>query len=45
MFEFKKFPPADAIEYFRQKGYAIGFSWEDVWQEEHQAAVTVAKAM
>lgn len=45
MFKFKRLPPADSIEYFRQKGYAIGFSWEDIWQEEHQAAFTVAKAM
>ncbi|SFM84063.1 phage head morphogenesis protein [Nitrosomonas communis] len=44
-FEFKLLPPADAIEFFRQKGYAIGFSWEDIWQSEHQAAFTVAKAM
>jgi uncharacterized protein with gpF-like domain len=44
-FEFRLLSPADAIEYFRQKGYAIGFSWEDVWQQEHQAAFTVAKAM
>lgn len=38
-------PPEEAIEFFRQKGYAIGFDWRDVWQEEHQAAFTVAKAM
>ncbi|AKH37291.1 MULTISPECIES: phage head morphogenesis protein [Nitrosomonas] len=44
-FEFKLLPPADAIEFFRQKGYLISFSWEDVWQQEHQAAFTVAKAM
>ncbi len=45
MFQFKRLPPAEAIEFFRQKGFAIGFSWEDVWQQEHQAAFTVAKAM
>jgi uncharacterized protein with gpF-like domain len=44
-FEFKLLPPAEAIEFFLQKGYLIGFSWEDVWQQEHQAAFTVAKAM
>jgi len=38
-------PPAEAIEYFRRKGYAIGFDWRDVWAEEHQVAFTVAKAM
>jgi hypothetical protein len=45
MIELKALPPKEAIEYFRQKGYQIGFSWEDVWQQEHQAAFTVAKAM
>lgn len=37
--------PADAVAYFRQKGYRIGFDHRDVWQQEHQAAFTVAKAM
>jgi len=45
MIKFQSLPPAEAIEYFRQKGYLIGFNWEDVWQEEHQVAFTVAKAM
>ncbi|MGL4886561.1 MAG: phage minor head protein [Aeromonas veronii] len=38
-------PPREAIAYFEQKGYAIGFNWQDVWQAEHQAAFTVAKVM
>lgn len=38
-------PPAEAIEYFRQKGFAVGFDHRDVWQAQHQAAFTVAKAM
>lgn len=38
-------PPEEAIAFFRQKGYQIGFDWRDVWQQEHQAAFTVAKAM
>lgn len=38
-------PPAEAVAYFRQKGYRIGFDHRDVWQQEHQAAFTVAKAM
>jgi len=38
-------PPAEAIDYLRQKGYRIGFDHRDVWQQEHQAAFTVAKAM
>lgn len=38
-------PPAEAIAYFRNRGLATGFAWEDVWQEEHARAFTVAKAM
>ena len=38
-------PPKEAIEFFRQKGYAVGFDHRDVWQEQHQAAFTVAKVM
>lgn len=41
----KPLPPADAVAYFRQKGYRIGFDHRDVWRQEHQAAFTVAKAM
>lgn len=37
--------PEEAIGYFRQKGYRVGFDYRDVWQQEHQAAFTVAKAM
>lgn len=37
--------PEEAIGFFRQKGYRIGFDYRDVWQQEHQAAFTVAKAM
>lgn len=43
MIQFRALPPTDAIAYFKQKGYAIGFTWEAVWQSEHQAAFTVAK--
>lgn len=45
MVELRPLPPAEAIEYFRQKGFAIGFDYRDVWQAEHQAAFTVAKVM
>lgn len=38
-------PPKEALEFFRQKGFKIGFDHRDVWQTEHQAAFTVAKAM
>lgn len=37
--------PAEAVDFFAQKGYRIGFDHRDVWQAEHQAAFTVAKAM
>lgn len=37
--------PAEAIAFFRSKGLATGFAWEDVWEEEHAKAFTVAKAM
>ncbi|WP_205894928.1 phage head morphogenesis protein, partial [Metapseudomonas otitidis] len=45
MVELRPLPPAEAIEYFRQKGVAIGFDYRDVWQAEHQAAFTVAKVL
>ena len=35
--------PEEAIAFFRQKGYRIGFDHQDVWQQEHQASFTVAK--
>lgn len=38
-------PPKEAVAFFRQKGFRIGFDYRDVWQEEHQASFTVAKAM
>ncbi len=44
-FTFEAFTPEDAIEYFRRKGFQVGFAWQDVWQEQHAAAFTVAKAM
>lgn len=37
--------PREAVEFFRSKGLAIGYAWQDVWQEEHARAFTVAKAM
>lgn len=35
-------PPAKAIEYFKAKGYAITWSWLDLWQEAQAKAFTVA---
>lgn len=43
--ELTPLPPAEAVAYFRSKGLAPSFAWEDVWQEEHAKAFTVAKAM
>lgn len=38
-------PPERAIAYFRGKGYAFSWDWQDLWQEAHSRAFTVAKAM
>ena len=38
-------PPKEALAFFRAKGYATSFAWQDVWQQEHDAAFTVAKMM
>ncbi|CAN5361371.1 hypothetical protein BH09PSE4_BH09PSE4_17140 [soil metagenome] len=38
-------PPEEAIAFFRKKGFQIGFSWLDVFREEHARWFTVAKAM
>lgn len=43
MIDLVPLPPQDAIDYFQQKGFAIGFDYRDVWQAQHQAAFTVAK--
>lgn len=45
MIDLKPLPPSEAIAFFRAKGLAESFAWEDVWQEEHAKAFTVAKAM
>lgn len=37
--------PKDAIAFFRSKGLEPSFAWQDVWQEEHAKAFTVAKMM
>lgn len=37
-------PPAKAVAYLRGKGYAITWDWEEMWQEAHAQAFTVAKA-
>lgn len=48
MAEVEAFPilePAEAIAFFRAKGWEIAFDWRDVWAEENAKAFTVAKAM
>ena len=35
--------PAKALQFFRGKGYATSFAWQDVWQYQHDEAFTVAK--
>jgi SPP1 gp7 family putative phage head morphogenesis protein len=37
--------PEEALKFFRAKGLKTGFAWQDVWQQEHEAAFTVAKMM
>ena len=37
--------PQEAIDYLRAKGVSRGFSFRDVWRQEHQHAFTVAKMM
>lgn len=37
--------PVEALEWFRRKGLRPGFSFEDVWREEHAFAFTAAKVM
>ena len=37
--------PRKAIEYFEAKGYKITWNWEEMWQEAHAKAFTVAKVM
>jgi len=37
-------PPKQAVEYMRSKGFAITWDWDELWQEAHAQAFTVAKA-
>jgi SPP1 gp7 family putative phage head morphogenesis protein len=37
--------PEKAIAYFKAKGFAFSWDWQEVWQEAHSRAFTVAKAM
>lgn len=37
--------PQEVISFFSSKGLKIGFSWYEVWNEEHQVSHTVAKIL
>jgi len=37
--------PQEALAYIKNKNLKVGFSYKDVWNEEHAASFTVAKAM
>lgn len=36
-------PPEKAIEYFRSKGNKFSWAWQEMWQQAHARAFTVAK--
>lgn len=38
-------PPREALKFFRGKGFQTSFAWQELWQQEHNAAFTVAKMM
>lgn len=38
-------PPREAIAYLEGKGYALGFGWQDIWQESNAKAFTAAGVM
>lgn len=40
-----KMVPKEALDYIKKKGLKPAFSYQDVWNEEHATAFTVAKAM
>ncbi|EGX99537.1 Mu-like prophage FluMu F protein [Nitrospirillum viridazoti Y2] len=42
----KALPPEEAIAYFRAKGHHLqpSFAWQDLWEEDHTTAHTVAKS-
>ncbi|MCD4501099.1 phage minor head protein [Chromobacterium vaccinii] len=38
-----KLPPENAIQYLKNKGHAITWDWEELWQDAQAQAFTVAK--
>jgi hypothetical protein len=43
--ELRPLPPEEAIRFFRAKGLAPSYAWQDVFQDEHAHKFTVAKAL
>ena len=39
-----RLPPAEAVEYFANKGYGAIDGWREAWQEAHSRAFVVARA-
>lgn len=37
--------PQEALDFFERKDLQVGFSWADVWQQEHAHSFTIAKVM
>ncbi len=37
--ELKPLPPAEAVAFFRDNGFVIGFDWRDLWDSEHARAL------
>ena len=35
-------PPEEVVSFFEEKGYEFSFRWQDVWQDAHKKAFTVA---
>lgn len=38
-------PPREALAFFRAKGYATTFAWQDAWQQDNDSAFQVAKML
>lgn len=36
-------PPKRAVSYLKSKGYSFTWDWEEMWQDAHARAFTVAK--
>ncbi|WP_339863211.1 PBECR2 nuclease fold domain-containing protein [Paremcibacter congregatus] len=41
---FHPLQPTEALRFFKRKGLTPTFAWQDLWQEEHARAFTVAKS-